>query len=161
MSKQIPLSGKNGAGKYTIVDDEDYERSLCVKWNLNPEGYVTRSTPRKNGKQSTIGIHRFITNAPSGYLIDHINGDRLDNRKSNLRLCTRRENARNAGAQKRTSSNYKGVSWDKHRNKWRVQIRTYEKQLYIGIFADKIEAAHAYDAAALKYHGEFARTNFN
>lgn len=94
------------------------------------------------------------------HIIDHKNGNTLDNRRENLRICTYSENNRN---RKQISSNnksgYKGVSWDKQKNKWRTCLNINKKQKHIGFFNDIIEAAKAYNEAAIKYFGEFAKLN--
>jgi hypothetical protein len=91
--------------------------------------------------------------------VDHINGNGLDNRKSNLRLCERHENALNRVINYNNVSGYKGVSWFKPIKKWRAQIQYKKVVYYLGCFNKRIDAAKAYNAAALKYHGEFANLN--
>ncbi len=96
-----------------------------------------------------------------GFDIDHINGDGLDNRKSNLRICKHGENQYNSKMPKNNTSGYKGVYWDKRRNKWISQININGKHVYIGQFINAIDAANAYDKAAMQYHKEFAKPNSN
>ena len=99
--------------------------------------------------------------SPEGLQVDHINGDKLFNLRSNLRICTNQQNNRNTKSRKGSSSKYKGVSWDARNKKWISQIcignGTHKK---IGRFVCEIEAAKAYDELAKKYHGEFAYLNF-
>lgn len=92
---------------------------------------------------------------------DHINGDRLDNRKENLRICTRVQNFQNMKMHIDNTSGFKGVSWDSEREKWISQIFTGGHTKFLGRFEDSEKAARVYDDAARKYFGEFARTNFN
>ena len=105
-------------------------------------------------------MSREIVAAPIGKVVDHRNHDTLDNRKKNLRVCSRQEN--NANAQKRpgTSSRYKGVCWHAMSKKWAAQIDFNRKRCNLGLFAKEQTAARVYDAAAKKIHGEFAFLNF-
>ena len=98
-------------------------------------------------------------NPPLGMQVDHINGDRLDNRRENLRIVTNWQNQMNRGMTINNSSGYKGVRL-RRSGKWEAQIRVNKKAIFLGRFYDKLDAAHAYDDAAKKYFGEFARLNF-
>lgn len=149
MPKQILLT----RGQFSIVDDEDFDYLNQWKWNCTKQGYAVRL---EGAKRSRITIHQKLLNPPSGYDIDHINGDKLDNRRSNLRICTRAQNSRN---QKKRTGLYKGVSWNKSKNKWIAQICFDYKNKHLGNFTNPIDAAKAYNEAALKYHGEFAYQN--
>lgn len=145
--KQILLVGARGAGKYTLVDDQDYEWAMRIRWYLHPQGYAVCRSKR---------IHRMILDAPSGVEIDHINGDKLDNRRSNLRTCTRTENNRNVGARGGTSK-YKGVHSASGR--WRASICVDKQMIQLGSFDTEASAALAFNAAARAYHGAFAKLN--
>jgi hypothetical protein len=92
-----------------------------------------------------------------GIEVDHINGNTLDNRKSNLRLCSHKENGRNRKLNKNNTSGAKGVNWDKHALKWKCEIRINTKKLYLGLFAEIEQAKKAYAEASKKYHGEYGR----
>jgi hypothetical protein len=151
--KEIPLT----MGKVAIVDDEDYEWLMQWKWYCTTRGYATRGW---DGGAVHILMHREIAKTPDGMETDHINHNRLDNRKSNLRNCTPTQNKMNKGFDSRNTSGYKGVSWNKSAKKWFAYIRFNKQRVNIGVFEDIVEAAHAYDAAARKYHGEFAYLNF-
>ncbi len=105
-------------------------------------------------------MHRFILDAPDGAVVDHINGNALDNRRANLRLCTPTENAYNKRKRPGTVSQYKGVSWDSRNQRWMSQLTFKNRHLFLGRFDDEQEAARAYDVAARKHFGEFANLNF-
>jgi hypothetical protein len=106
-------------------------------------------------------MHREIMNPPEHLLVDHRNNDTLDNRRANLRLATHSENSYNRPKTKaKTTSQYIGIYLEKRTGRWTVKIRANGKRLWLGRFELEIEAAKAYDAAAKKYHGEFARLNF-
>ena len=108
-------------------------------------------------------MHGEILKVADGKFVDHINHNGLDNRKANLRPATRAENNRNRRkwSKRKCGSRFKGVSWHKYRKRWTVQIWFNSKMKFIGYFHDEIAAAKAYDAAAKKYHKEFAVLNFN
>jgi len=105
-------------------------------------------------------MHRVILDAPMNMLVDHINGNGLDNRRENLRICTNTENLRNRGKDRDNTSGYKGVVIKKGEKKFRAQIRVNQKTIHLGSFSTPEEAARAYDDAAREYFGEFAWTNF-
>lgn len=153
--RQIPLTQNSIA----TVDDADYEYLIQWKWYMSGKGYAVRDASVTEGR-ATILMHRVILDAPAGAQVDHINQDKLDNRRSNLRLATDQENKRNRPTQKNSTSGYKGVCWHAQKNKWRAQIYTDRHQIHIGCFEDKHEAAHAYDTAAKQLFGEYAYLNF-
>ena len=151
-------------GMFTLVDDEDYERLVAMgKWYFSTDLYAIngKSYRKENNKSATVFVrmHRIILNAKPGEFVDHVNGDKLDNRKSNLRICTIAENTRNAGARKNNKSGFKGVHFDKSRGKFTAQITFQSKDIHLGRFLCPKEAARVYNDAALKYHGEFAKLN--
>lgn len=148
MMKYIKVSHK-----LALVDDDDYARVTAHNWWLLKAGYAYTQKSMK-GKRTTTLIHRLIMNPPKGMEVDHINGDKLDNRKQNLRLCTRSENNMN----RKHTGVYRGIRWTK--NGWQAEIKTNRVYKYLGRFKDPIQAAMAYDKAAKKQHGSFARLNF-
>ena len=155
MSKEIQLT----QGKVAIVDDEDFERINQWKWYYGG-GYAGRNKKRTKGIPRGLSLHCFIMGKPSdGLEVDHIDGNKLNNQKSNLRIATRSQNAMNVGITKRNKSGYKGVSWHKCSNKWEVRIRINGKKLHLGLFINKEDAAKAYNDAAKLHHGEFANLN--
>lgn len=141
-------------GKYAIVDAEDFEELNKFKWSVTPKGYVHRSS-----HNTTLRIHRVIMSAPKGVQVDHINGNRLDNRKENLRLCNNSENQRNCRVRKTNKSGYKGVGsvYGGVTKVFRARINVNKKQINLGVFETAEEAFKAYQEAAKKYHGEFAK----
>lgn len=104
-------------------------------------------------------MHRLITGAGAGQQVDHINGNKLDNRRSNLRLCTQSENMRNRGATALNTSGFKGVHWSANDRKWRAGIKVEGKRIFLGLYLSKEEAAEAYNRAAESLHGLFASKN--
>lgn len=153
--KLIKLSGAKDT--YTIVDDEDYGELSRWAWAYHKNGYAHRGTSSW-GKSLKFYMHREIMGAADGQDVDHINGNKLDNRKSNLRLCSRSQNMANAPG-RGVTSRYKGVGWDRSRGKWHAKIMVDYKTINLGRFDSEIEAARAYDAAALRYFGSYATLN--
>lgn len=155
---KIPLT----KGKYCLIDREDYDLVSSYKWCVSSYGYAVRGTRKMvNGKSKSFihYMHREIIGAPVGLEVDHINGDKLDNRRSNLRVCTRQQNEWNKPANIRSKTGYKGVFWSKQARKYASWINTNGKIKHLGFYESSVEAAKAYDNAALMLHGEFARKN--
>lgn len=105
-------------------------------------------------------LHRHIVGAPKGMVVDHINGNTLDNRRENLRICTRKQNSANTKRHSRNKSGFKGVCWCKDHQAWKAQLHTQNKSIFLGRFSTPELAALAYDVAARAQFGEFARLNF-
>ncbi len=156
--KEIQLT----QGKVAIVDDDQYEALSRHKWCVhNWDGYwYAERGAQRDGRWMTEKMHRVIMNAPNGIEVDHINGDGLDNCRANLRLATHAENMYNQRPRRDGTSQYKGIYWDKQHRAWRAQIMVDGHNIYLGDFNDEKDAAHTYDAAARRYFGEFAKTNF-
>ena len=151
-------------GKYALVDDDCYEELSKYTWRCGGgsgrgRGYAVRAI-KVNGRMTSMLMHRQIMRPPEGLETDHINGDRLDNRRDNLRVCTRAENSFNRTINGNNTSGYKGVYWYEINKRWGARIAAGRKQIFLGLFANKEEAARAYDEAARRLHGEFARLNF-
>jgi hypothetical protein len=152
-------------GATAIVDDDDYERLKEYTYSINNNGYARRYSKElsiKRSKVSCILMHRDIMGIPPlGLFVDHINRNRLDNRKSNLRFVTRKQNNANRSKNKNkpSTSKYLGVSYDPSRKKWKAQISHYNKNRFIGRYSTEEEAAIAYNNAAKYYHGQYANLN--
>lgn len=158
MSKQIPLSGKRGKGKFAIVDDEDFEIASAYTWSYSKGYAVTSVGGRKDKKR--IYLHRLISgDPPEGLFVDHIDGDPLNNQRNNLRFVTIAQNAYNMAPNRNTSSSFKGVSWDSSRNFWHARIQFDKATTNLGFFMSELDAARAYNVAAIKHFGEYARLN--
>lgn len=142
-------------GHHAIIYKEDFEKIVGRSWHYS-NGYAYTNT---KGARTRIAMHRIIVDvADSDFVVDHINGDKLDNRRSNLRVCTKSENNRNRKLNKSSSVHYKGVYVNK--NKFMAYITFNYKMHYLGVFNTAKEAAKAYDREAVKLHGDYARLNF-
>lgn len=157
--KYVPLAS---TGIKAIVDDEDFEKAMQYSWQLSKRKTVSYASAYKKGAGRTRGnkmyLHQFIMGFPPQ--VDHVNGDGLDCRKTNLRECTTSENRHNSKKTERGSSVYKGASYHKAAKSWRAVIGVNGRTKQIGGFKTEIEAAQAYDRMAQIYHGPFAKFNF-
>ena len=153
--------------KYTLVDDEDFEYLNNLKWCVSTYGYAGKSQYIKNeNKKATytyISLARFLLESYGTDLtnkqIDHINLNKLDNRKSNLRTATRSQNKSNTKKRKDNTSGYKGVIWSRKDKRWEAKIGVNQHKKHLGRFLDKKDAAKSYNTAATKYFREYARLN--
>lgn len=172
-SYELPQSRKNrtinsyfekeGIGYFKItkgmtckIDPEDFDKVKNHSW-CAVKGKKTFYAQSRISKNELCFIHNIIMDAK---IIDHINGDGLDNRKSNLRKCTITQNNRNRGPSKRGTSSYKGVCWSTAKNKWRANIMINKKQTHLGYFETEKEAAKSYDEKAKEIYKEYAWLNF-
>ena len=185
MTKEFIIESKK-YGNYTVlVDEEDWGKVQSHTWRLqydtrsgrigsvrtniireprarrNPKFTSRRGWEKAGFKEKQLKIHNVILDHDpnkSNLIVDHINGNVLDNRRCNLRLCTRAENARNVKKSKSNTSGYVGVT--KEGRKWLATVRLNHKTYRLGRFEDKVEAARARDRKAIELHGEFASLNF-
>ena len=147
-----------GNGTKILVDAEDLPELLTYCWNVATCGYAYAANWKNNNKR--IAMHRLLMGVTDSNLtVDHINGDKLDNRKSNLRVCTLAQNHSNKGKGKTNTSGYKGVTLHKQTNTWCAKIYVNGRSICIGYYKDKVRAAIAYNKAAVEYNGEYAHQN--
>lgn len=156
LTRLIPLT----QGKFAIVDAEDYDRLSQHKWYAAKAKTGTTFYACRARGRTTVNMHREIMRAPKGMICDHKNHNGLDNHKSNLRLCTSSQNARNQQARAGCTSKYKGVCWHKKHKKWQARITCNGNHMHLGSFDNQIDAAVAYDRRAIEVFGEFAWLNF-
>ena len=146
--------------KVTLIDDADYELIKQYKWcagRTHQCWYAITQARNDDGKRTTLYMHRLIIgNNCKDLFIDHINGDGLDNRRSNLRICTNAENLHNRLPRREM---YKGVYWCKRKKPWRARIRNNGRLIHLGYYDSKEKAANAYNKAARNYFGGFAFLN--
>ena len=146
-------------GDYVIVDWVTYQWAKDYNWFKNSHGYAIREEGNSTTEnRATYFLHREIMKASKGEVVDHINGNKLDNRSCNLRFCTIKENVRSSTSSTGTSK-YKGVHWDKEKKKWAATIKVDYQTKFLGRFDSEQVAAASYDTAALMYFGEYAKLN--
>lgn len=154
--KEIILS----TGEVALVDDDDYEKVIAYKWYRHPQGYAkTHIQSTTKGVYPKLMMHHLIMPTEKELMIDHINLNKLDNRKENLRMVTMSQNKANCPVRSNNKSGYKGVSYYKRRNKYIAAIKVNYKKIFLGYFTDVVDAAKAYNEAAKKYFGEYAYLN--
>jgi hypothetical protein len=153
MTRSIALT----KGKESVVSDQDYDRLNQHKWFAKQDNKGNWYACRVENEH-LIQMHREIMNAPDDMKVDHQDGDGLHNWRENLRVCTNAENSRNRRINKNNTTGYKGVTLE--RGRYRARIKVLYRLIDAGLYDTPIEAAHAYDQAARKHHGPFARLNF-
>jgi hypothetical protein len=143
---------------YAIVDADVFAEISQFNWFLGNRGYVVRNSTI-DGKRRQILLHRQIVGPKQGNVVDHINGDKLDNRKVNLRECLHKQNIRNQKLRENNISGYKGVAFKQRRGHWIARITVDGKMTYLGSFDNPHDAARMYNFWAIEMFGEFARLN--
>lgn len=146
--RTIPVSGRRGAGLYIKVDAEDYAEVTRSTWSLGTHGYA-----RARRNQQTVFLHKLL--CPGDGYVDHINHDRLDNRRANLRLVDNATNVQNRqGAQRNSKSGVRNVCWHKKSGKWLVQLSVRGRYVYVGLYDDLGDAARAASTARQEHFGQ-------
>jgi hypothetical protein len=147
-------------GSSFLIDSEDLDKISHMTWFRGKRGYPVAATSRKlPGGRRNVSVHRLLLSPPQGYDVDHISGDKLDNRKSNLRICSHQQNMFNQKMRSTNSSGYYGVSYMKNCGKYEAYIHFNGRKNYLGIFDTVSGAAAARDAAAKRLFGDYARLN--
>lgn len=147
-------------GEAAVIDVQDYPKIQSFRWTANRRKHTTyaQTHVRKEGRRTTVMLHRLLLDAPAGSYVDHADGDGLNNARANLRACTNTENQQNGRKQRRpTTSKWKGVS--RFRRQWKAEIRVGGEYTYLGLFDEESDAAQAYNFAAAAHFGPFARYN--
>lgn len=147
----VPLT----CNKEVMIDAEDLPFIGQWNWCYHNE-YAIRNNA-KGELPTQVFMHRILNKTPNGFDTDHVDRDKLNNRKCNLRTCTRSQNKKNCSP--RGVSKYVGVSWINEIKKWRVSIRINGKKTHVGSYANELEAAKAYNDAASFFYGEYASIN--
>src|SRR3990167_6612505 len=139
---------------WRLFDLDDLALVSGLGWSASGGGYAKAKTGGK-----VVRMHQLIANCPEGMEIDHINGNGLDNRRSNLRVCEHKQNCFNQRAANKNHTGLKGVSWHKRDKVWQANIGVGGKTIYLGRFVNPADAALAYNIAAVRHFGEYARLN--
>ena len=153
--REIPLT----QGKVALVDDETHEYLSQFHWSVDGSGYPQRAVKTEKGWRP-LRMHRDLLGLGAGEAADHVNGDKLDNRRTNLRRCCQSENNRNVGIRATNRSGFKGVYFNKKRNGYQAYITSERRHIYLGYHPTAEAAARAYDKKAKEIYGAFARLNF-
>lgn len=148
-------------GNKAMLDDEDWDKISGLSWSIlrgRNTKYATHQKETRGKVRHTLMHHLILGKPPKGMVTDHINGDGLDNRKSNLRFCTVSENAMNSKLPSNNTSGHRGVFWNKRLRKWAAQIQANQKTYYLGVFQEKTDAIQARAKMAKALHGDFMPT---
>jgi len=152
-AKEFKLTKINlGNGLFALIDDDDFDKVSKYNWHLIQNNYAGTST-----NKGTLAMHVLIMNPPKGFVIDHKDGDRLDNRKSNLRIVTQAENSRNKLKFMKASSEFKGIHFNNSKQKWIASITYNGNKILLGWFKDEEKAARAYNIGAEMLNDKFGK----
>lgn len=154
---EIRLHGKRGEGKVALCDDADLALLSAQRWYADRNGYPRAYLPKESGRRATVRMHQLLADEQGGRYRDHIDGNPLDNCRSNLRACTQRENSYNRRTHRNSKTGIKGVS--PFGRAFRVVIHHGGRQVYLGLYPSLDLAAAAYNGAAIALFGAFARLN--
>ena len=146
-TKKIPLT----RGRFALVDEQDYFYLMAFRWHCTAKGYAARMDGRK-----IVLMHREIARPSEGFDVDHRDGNRLNNRRENLRRCTHAQNTWNHRVSTRNKSGFTGILFRKKSRRWEAHIGVNNKFIYLGRFATKKEAIRARQRAVQSHHGQFA-----
>lgn len=150
---------KLSKGASTIVDDEDYSKLIIYRWFLGGSGYAVRNAKKHEAGYSLYMHHEILGRPVKGFEVDHVDQNKLNNQRFNLRFVTRAENVQNRNDGSNTSG-YKGVTFHRRAGKWMAQIKKGDEKFYLGLFVDIEEAAKVYDKKARELFGVNAALNF-
>jgi hypothetical protein len=144
-------------GQQIVISDEDYDKTVERTWHISESGYPATNWSENGKRLGVVYLHRYLMSAPRGQYVDHINRNKLDCTRENLRLCTMTDNNRNTGKKSKINK-YKGITRN-GRYGWAAQITVNRKNHYLGTFTTQELAALAYNDAAISYFGQFACLN--
>ena len=159
-------SGKEAGIHRILFDVIDIPIVTAHRWfiaqskrTIGGKTYIYHPKAYCNIKGHKFQMHRLILNPLKDMLVDHFNQNQFDNRRGNLRICTDHQNLGNMGLAKHNTSGYRGVYWSKYHNNWKARIQGGDQYIYVGSYDTAEEAAKAWNEAAIKYFGSFARLN--
>ena len=159
MAVEIPLT----LGMIAIVDEADVPLVQSIKWHASKSTfgvYYARGRVLRDGKSIRVYMHRFLINTPDDAVVDHVDGNKLNNRRCNLRICNMAQNMKNLSRRSDNTTGFTGVSFDSSRSVYAAYINVNGKRKHLGRFPTAESAAKAYDTAAVQLHGSFAQLNF-